>query len=81
MQVSHTLYMEQISVYVIIGSNHLQNLTIHFCQVTFLCEVKFFIQNRYSMKIHYSLLSYALTLFRHQLKNVSGKIIYIDYIV
>ena len=29
-------------------------------QSHFLCEVKFFIQNRYSMKIYYSLLSYAL---------------------
>ena len=34
----------------------------------------------YSMKTNYSLLSYVLILFRHGLKNVPGKVIYIDHI-
>ena len=54
-----------VSFFPYIGSNHLQNLTGHFCQVTFLREVKVFIQNRYSMKTYYSLLSYALVTLNH----------------
>ena len=65
----------------------LQNLTSHFCQVTFCVRLVktdtvlpriSIMETRLS---HYSLLSYALILFRHRLNNVSVKIIYIDYIV
>ena len=54
---------------------------VTFVKSLFCVRLKFLLKTDILWKHIILFLSYVLILFRHQLKNVSGKIIYIDYIV